>query len=74
MATAAVVGGEWPSLNSIQGPEIEDLRALKFVEAGHPREWEAASRAAENGLDHATDVIARRSAAQAGPALAAHGF
>ncbi len=45
------------------------------VQAGiHPREWEAASRPTERGLDNAADFIARRSAAQAGPAQPAPGL
>lgn len=53
---------------------LANLVAAVVRSGMHPREWEAATRSAERGLENAADFIARRSAAQAGPARPAHGL
>ncbi|WP_141013098.1 DUF4192 domain-containing protein [Nocardioides sambongensis] len=53
---------------------LANLVAAAVQTGMHPREWEAANRPSERGLESAADFIARRSAAQAGPAQPAPGF
>ncbi|RNM12117.1 DUF4192 domain-containing protein [Nocardioides pocheonensis] len=53
---------------------LANLVAAAVQTGMHPREWEAANRPTERGLENAAEFIARRSTAQAGPARPAHGF
>lgn len=53
---------------------LADLVATAVQTGMNPREWEAANRPTERGLEHAADFIARRSVAESGPARPAPGF
>ena len=53
---------------------LANLVAAAAQTGVHPREWEAACRPTDRGVENAADFIARRSAAQAGPARPAPGF
>ena len=67
----------WCALDQVpkdQSCALANLVAAAVQSGMHPREWEAANRPTERGLENAADVIARRSAAQAGSARPAPGF
>ena len=53
---------------------LANLVAAAVQTGMHPREWEAANRPTNRGLENAAEFISRRSATQAGPAQAAPGF
>ena len=53
---------------------LADLVAAAVQTGLHPREWEAANRPAERGLNGAADFISRRPTAPAGPAQAVPGL
>ena len=67
----------WCALDQVPNDKpyaLANLVAAAIQSGMHPREWEAANRPTRHGLDNTGDFIARRSAAQAGPARPAPGF
>lgn len=63
------------ALDQVDKPyALANLVAAAVQTGMHPREWEAASRPTERGLENVADFIAHRAAAQAGPAQAAPGL